>query len=118
MSRLGSLVKQRRNQLHLTQAELANMVGVDGSYIGLIETGRRESPAKEILINMARALEVPIEDLLAAAGYPVGKSEPERPRRTIEEVMRELQEVTPIMVPETTQPASAGAGNCQGKLDS
>lgn len=75
---LGQRVHQLRKQRGYSQDELADMVGIQRSYIGHIERGSRE-PSRDIIVALARALETTPEDLLSAAGY-IAKSGEERPR--------------------------------------
>ncbi len=66
---LGRRIFELRKAKGLTQEELGNLVGVDGSYIGHIEKGRTKTPSRDVLTRLAQALEVPVQDLLVAAGY-------------------------------------------------
>lgn len=68
-SMLGTKVRQLRKAKGLTQEALAKVVGVEPSYIGHIERGRTKSPGRDVLVRLAEALGVPVEELLAAAGY-------------------------------------------------
>ena len=48
----------------MTQEELAKGAKVARSYIALIETGRKKNPSLDILKRLARALSVPVTELL------------------------------------------------------
>jgi len=106
---VGPLIRRLREERGLTQGMLATYAGVTRSWLSLVELGRREKPERELLEKVAVVLRVPPEALWAAAGYRVAPV-PIRERRTPHEIMRELEESLPIMVPETAQPASAGPG--------
>jgi len=106
---VGPLIRRLREQRGLTQGMLATYAGVTRSWLSLVELGRRERPERELLERVAAVLRVPPEALWAAAGYRVAPV-PIRERRTPHEIIRELEESLPILVPETSQPASAGAG--------
>lgn len=56
-------IKKFRNEICLTQEDLAEKVGVSRVYIGYVEQGRN-SPSLEILEKIAKSLKVKISDLL------------------------------------------------------
>jgi transcriptional regulator with XRE-family HTH domain len=56
-------IKQKRQQLGLSQAELARVVGITQGSIAQIELGVR-SPSLDILPNLARSLKVSTDFLL------------------------------------------------------
>ncbi len=60
---IGELVKRRRTELNLTQAELAEIINSDAYYISRIETGARK-PSAEYLKSLANALNVSSDYLL------------------------------------------------------
>lgn len=71
---LGDLVRRRRLELDLSQAAVSKrmlMAGcdVDPSYVSLIERGKIDQPSRDILIGLARALEVSTLTVLEAAGF-------------------------------------------------
>ena len=68
-SQLGRVLTELREKADLNKAELARMAGVDRSYISMIESGKAHIPRRDVLIALARALGVPTEVLLEAAGY-------------------------------------------------
>ena len=61
---LKTVVKKRRREHDLTQAELAKKTGVTAAYISLIESGRRKSPSVDILKRLARSLDLSVAELL------------------------------------------------------
>lgn len=108
---LWVLVKRLRDERGLTQGQLAAFAGVTRAWLSRVELGDRERPDPDRLEAIAVVLRVPPETLLAAAGYRVTPL-PEH-RQSTDEIARELLarlQDSPIMVPETRQPASAGAG--------
>jgi len=111
-TQLGHRIRTLREQRGMSQLELARLVGVTRGYISQIETGIQQDVNAPLLRDIAGVLGVPASDLLAAAGYiPSPAEQPGvRRRRPAHEIMRELEESLPIMVPETAQPASAGPG--------
>ena len=67
-------VRERREALGLSQAELARMAGVGQHTISDIETGRH-IPRVDVAILIARALLLPVEELFLVAedgsAYPI-----------------------------------------------
>ena len=66
-SSMGERIRQLRTEKGLSQAELAQVVHVDSSYIGLLETGRRK-PSDAIVKRLAQALGTTPTALYEAAG--------------------------------------------------
>ena len=60
--RLANALKERRGQLGLTQAELAERVGVTRKTINTVENGVF-TPSALLAIKLAEALSVPVETL-------------------------------------------------------
>lgn len=60
---IGSRIRDLREQLHLSQADLANEVNVSVSYISHIENGKKQA-ALEIYVAIANALGVTLDELL------------------------------------------------------
>lgn len=59
---LGQTVRAIRRRAYLSQEELANRAGLDRTYIGGIERGKR-NPTITSLYTIADALEVSLHDL-------------------------------------------------------
>ena len=64
-SYLRGLRKGRGRSLQQVERE----AGVSNAYLSLIERGLRKPPHPDILKRLAKAYEVPVNDLLIAAGY-------------------------------------------------
>ena len=60
--RLGNRLKERRTELGLTQAELAERCGVTRKTVNTVETGVFV-PSTVLALKLARALSVPVETL-------------------------------------------------------
>ena len=75
---LGQAIRAIREQVGLSQKELADAVGIDQSYMSMIESGQRSNPGTRIMARLAQALQVSIDDLAARAGYlpPHGEPDP------------------------------------------
>ncbi len=67
---LGGIVRSQREQLRLTQAELAELLGVSRSAVAELEAGRISQPRATVFARLAKALGIPVAALLAATGYP------------------------------------------------
>lgn len=66
---LGSLLRERRDALGLTQEDVAERIGKDQNYVSFVETGRIKQPRRAMLEAFARALELPPPRVFAAAGW-------------------------------------------------
>lgn len=66
--RLGALLRQRREQLGLTQEWVADAVGVSQVSIGKIELGKTKSPRPQTLQRLAEVLHLDIADVYVALG--------------------------------------------------
>lgn len=64
---IGHAIKLCRQQRKLTQAELAERVGVSTSYVSLLERGHRDDPSISSLEKLAKGLDIPITLLLFLA---------------------------------------------------
>ena len=60
--RIANEIKQRRAELGLTQAELADKVGVTRKTVNTVENGVF-TPSATLAIKLAQALNVPVETL-------------------------------------------------------
>jgi transcriptional regulator with XRE-family HTH domain len=67
----GACVKARRQELKLSQTELAARVGYRQERISMIEHGKYGMPSIAALSDLAAALEIGLEHLLDAAGFRV-----------------------------------------------
>lgn len=61
---LGRKIQKRRNQLELTQEDVADKVGISRAYMGYIEQGRN-APSLEILEKIAKVLKSPISEFFS-----------------------------------------------------
>lgn len=63
---LGQRVRRQRGLLGLTQAELAQKVGVSTSFVGHVERGSRKA-SLDTMVDLANALGLSLDYLLAAS---------------------------------------------------
>jgi transcriptional regulator with XRE-family HTH domain len=62
--RLGRMLKAHREEQGLTQMELAKKARVTQAYIAQLEGGDKKNPSLDILKKLAKALGVPVTELL------------------------------------------------------
>ncbi len=62
--RLGRMLKALRERKGLTQMKLAKKAKLAQSYIAKIESGVKQNPSLTILQRLAKALGVPVTELL------------------------------------------------------
>jgi transcriptional regulator with XRE-family HTH domain len=58
------VLKAKREALGLSQTVLAEKAKVTGEYISLLESGRKKNPSLDVLRRLAKALGVPVAELL------------------------------------------------------
>lgn len=67
--KLGERIKELRKQKHLTQRQLAELIGVDFTYLSKIENERSGyTPSAKTIHSLASALEADELELLELAG--------------------------------------------------
>jgi len=67
MGSAGTYIKHRRKALGISQTALAATIGVDKSYLSLVESGKR-APTEDQVSSLSAALGLPPEILLLEAG--------------------------------------------------
>lgn len=99
-------IRERRKQLHMSQEDLAALVGTNQKQISLYETGKND-PTGDVLIALADALDTTVDYLLGRTNTPdrplrgafdlddiereaiqVLRSKPREERKRIVEIMR------------------------------
>lgn len=65
---IGKKIKEERETLKLTQKELAQRAGIDFRFLGNIERGVSK-PSVDTLVKIARALDMPLDILVAEKVY-------------------------------------------------
>ena len=69
MNAFSQKLRRLRKAADMTQAELAQAAQVSREYVASLETRQNTNPSREVILSLAKALGVPREELLAAAGY-------------------------------------------------
>jgi transcriptional regulator with XRE-family HTH domain len=86
-TKLGSLVRTRREQLGLSTADFAKRAGIARSHLWYIEDGTIEHVKLDKFCQIADALRIPADQLLRQAGYlPL---EPQSPLPEPDEYLRQ-----------------------------
>ena len=70
---IGARIAALRRQAGLSQAELARVLAISPSAVGMYEQGRRE-PSLQLVANMARILEVSTDYLITGIPRPEEKA--------------------------------------------
>jgi transcriptional regulator with XRE-family HTH domain len=94
MSDFATTLREKRRAAQMSQRKLAELAGVDFSYISKLENGRLPAPASDTIVRLAAILKCPAEELLAAA-----KKLPEGVEDSISgqpEALRFLQEASDL----------------------
>lgn len=63
LKQLGKRLKDKREQMQLTQEEFAFKCGLTKNYIGMLERGER-NPSYLTLLQIARNLKVSLKDII------------------------------------------------------
>ena len=63
--RIGKVLQPRREVKGLTQEDLAKRTKVARSYLAKLEAGHSKNPALAVLQRLAKALGVPVTELLS-----------------------------------------------------
>jgi transcriptional regulator with XRE-family HTH domain len=62
--RLGKVIQRLRDNKNMTQRDLAAKAKVTPGYIAQLEMGMRKNPSLDVLKRIAKALSVPVTELL------------------------------------------------------
>lgn len=68
--KLGDKIKQLRDELGLTQGQLAGGSSVSQGYLSQLENGEVKNPSAAVLLRVAQAMRIDPDELFEAAGYP------------------------------------------------
>jgi transcriptional regulator with XRE-family HTH domain len=62
--RLGRMIQRLREDKGLSQRQLAARAGVTNGYVSQLEAGDKKNPSLAVLPRLAKALGVPVTELL------------------------------------------------------
>ena len=122
---VGTLLREWRQQRHLSQLDLAGMAGVSTRHLSFIETGRSR-PSREMVLHLAEELDVPLRDrnaLLVAAGHSPAygstdlDSEQMKPVREVLDRVLASHEPYPALVVDRLWTLAAANAGVFGLLD-
>lgn len=63
-TKFGKRIQQLRKERKMTQEDLADLIGVDRSYMGFVERGER-NPTLDKIIKIAKSFKVNLSELFA-----------------------------------------------------
>lgn len=66
---IGKVLREQRELVGLTQADVARRAGITGGYLWRLEMGERARPSPDVCVLLARALGLDPVDLKRLAGY-------------------------------------------------
>jgi transcriptional regulator with XRE-family HTH domain len=89
---IGEYVKTKREEKGISRFKLATLTEISHTEINRIEIGERQKPPFQTLIKIANVLDVPQEEILAAAGYDPNKNK--TVNRAFDELSSEKQKDT------------------------
>ncbi len=61
---IGKSLKKARKSLELTQAQLAEKIGISSNYYSMIERGEKENPGSKVMSEIAKVLKLKPSDVL------------------------------------------------------
>ena len=89
---MGGRIRQLRKQYRMTQAELAEKVGISTSFMGHIERGTRIA-SLETLVSLSETLEVSLDEIVTGiSSSTISSSNTTAKMRMLNDVMRVLNE--------------------------
>jgi transcriptional regulator with XRE-family HTH domain len=100
MNKSGEFLRKRRQELGLTQADVAKRSGLSVSYISTLERGQKHSttnadltPARDKVLAIAKALKTDADEMLVLFGfapeYPIERPKPQN----VQELLAALNEL-------------------------
>ena len=96
MENFGEYVRELRKRKRLTLKQAEKLGVASNAYLSQLERGHRKRPQLDILKRRAGVYNVPLNDLLIAAGYLTPETENKSERERTEDAFREVQNDTGI----------------------
>ncbi len=79
---LGQYIKRLRKEKMLTLRAVEEKTEISNAYLSQIESGKITKPSPSVLYKLAKCYDVPYEQLMKLAGFPIVESEKENAFRT------------------------------------
>lgn len=96
MSNFGEMLKSLRKERKVSQRKLAELVGIDFTYISKIESGTMDPPAEDKILKIAEVLGVdPDTMILAAKKIPSDFQKVISENEEIPAFLRKAQNISP-----------------------
>jgi transcriptional regulator with XRE-family HTH domain len=89
---IGKRIRDLREERGLTQREVARRAGLTPSGVGFIEHGQTRKPSAETVVAIARALGVPVKELLEEPVAPLGEASETGPDIARSEALRQWEQ--------------------------
>ena len=67
MNELGEMLRARRDELGLTQTEVAELAGISNSFLSQLESGVRRGNNVRTVARLAGALKLRVDDVVGAS---------------------------------------------------
>jgi transcriptional regulator with XRE-family HTH domain len=67
---LGKRIRELREEIGVTQGQVAGEAAVSQGYLSQLENGDVRNPSAAVILRVAQAIHVDPDDLFEAAGYP------------------------------------------------
>lgn len=58
--KVGELIKAKREEKKYSLVDFAQIIGITPGYLSQIENGRKKNPKLEILLKIAKELDIPV----------------------------------------------------------
>jgi transcriptional regulator with XRE-family HTH domain len=108
---LGDKIRRIREERKLSQEKLAELAGVSSITVYKIETGREQTPKLRVILQLSRALNVPLEELARAYG-----TDPAPEPDALRQYAGQLQDIVQALLPSEESPAKRLSPGLGGKL--
>ena len=73
MSTFGAYIRKKRKERHISLRKLADLIGINFTYLSKIENSELAPPSEEKVLALANVLELDADDLFHLAGKPSGE---------------------------------------------
>ena len=90
--RLGTYLKQSRENASLTLREVEKRAGISNSYLSQIENSKNKNPSPKLLFSLAELYNVEYDFLLELAGYPTLSTKEKTPSYRRGSILNDISE--------------------------